>query len=140
MRRVEWDGSLETGHRLVDDQHRELIAVFNELADHAIPGCDEERTSHLLVRLSDYVSTHFSDEEALMRRYSYPDEHAAAHRAQHEDLSSRTRELVLAHRSGETATALRLVSLLQEWLTVHIAETDSEFVGYVRSLQADEAC
>ncbi len=140
MKRVIWNRSLETGHPLVDDQHRELIAIFNELADHTAAGCDEETTSQLLIRLSDYVSTHFSDEEALMRRCSYPAEQAMAHRAQHEDLSVRTRELVLAHRSGETETVLRMAALLREWLTVHIAEADNELADHLRYLRADEAC
>jgi len=139
VKRVEWDGSLETGHQLVDDQHKELIAIFNEIAD-VDPACAGTETDELLVRLSDYVSTHFSAEEELMTRYSYPQEHAEAHREQHEDLSTRTRELVLAHRLGESATVLELVRLLQEWLAIHIQGADREFVGYLSSVRADEAC
>jgi hemerythrin-like metal-binding protein len=137
---VEWDGSLETGHALVDEQHRELIAIFSDIADAGDPGCDPQSVGDLLVRLSDYVSTHFSAEENLMSRFSYPSENVEAHRAQHEELSVRTRELVLAHRRGETATILPLVALLQDWLTVHILGADSEFVDYLRMEQAGEAC
>jgi len=86
------------------------------------------------------VSTHFSAEEELMARYSYPEDCVRTHREQHEDLSTRARELVLAHRLGESASVLPLVALLQEWLTVHILDADREFVTHIREIRTDRAC
>jgi len=127
--RVEWDASLETGHDLVDRQHRELFSIFNEVAE--APGPDSDK-AELLVRLSEYVSTHFSAEEELMARSLYPADRMASHKLEHEELSSRARELVLAHRLGETQSIAPLATLLREWLGVHIDCADRDLVDHVR--------
>lgn len=139
MERVEWDGSLETGHASVDEQHRELFAIFNEIVDATgSSACDGGNIDELLVRLSDYVSTHFSAEEDLMEFYGYPAELRDEHHRQHADLTSRTRELVLAHRTGGSDTVLPLLALLQEWLAGHIMGTDSLLVAHIHQVRDDD--
>jgi hypothetical protein len=72
VKRIEWDGSLRTGNETVDRQHQTLIGIFNEFADACDLECDRVITADVLMRLSDYVSMHFADEESLMVRYDYP--------------------------------------------------------------------
>lgn len=139
MERVTWDGSLETGHDSVDEQHRELISIIDEIACAAHGEAPPETVEALLIRLSDYVSTHFAEEEDLMSRYAYPADMVVAHKRQHSALSERTRQLVLAHRSGEMVNVRPLASLLHEWLTVHISGADKEFVRFVRETRSESA-
>jgi hemerythrin-like metal-binding protein len=133
---MEWDASLVTGHDLVDGQHRSIIALINEFSQLRETDCDRDTVAAVLVRLSDYVSTHFSAEEHLMERYSYPAEQTKAHRVKHLELSGRTRELVLAHRTGEDEHVCELVALLQEWLTEHIMQVDRRLVDHIREARS----
>lgn len=132
---VRWDSNLETGHELVDAQHRELVAIFSEIAGAAEPGCDRAAVESLLIRLSDYVATHFAAEEDLMVAYGYPDIEIAQHRAEHVRLAGRTRDLVLEHRMG-TPTVLALAGLLQEWIVEHISGHDRRLVDHIRATEA----
>lgn len=130
MKRIEWDGSLATGHDLVDDQHKVLLSIFNEYVDSVRSGRDPQTVEATLVRLSDYASTHFAEEEQLMRDVGYPDELIRAHTAEHRRLSERTRELILAYRVGEESSGM-LTTLLREWLADHIGGADRELVRHI---------
>ena len=133
---MEWDENLVTGHRIVDDQHRAIIGLINEFVDVQHAHCEPEQVAAVLVRLSDYVSTHFAEEERLMARYGYSKELTRAHREEHLRLSERTRQLVLAHRTGQDAMVCELVDLMQEWLAEHIMQVDRRLVDHVRAVQS----
>ncbi len=127
-----WDGSLETGHETVDRQHREIIELINEFVALQDADCDSALVAGVLVRLSDYVSTHFAEEERLMERYAYPEGLTSTHKQEHLRLSGQTRDLVLAHRMGESADACELIALMQQWLSEHIMQVDRQLVSHIR--------
>ncbi len=128
---MKWDPTLETGHELVDSQHKELISIFTELSQATRPGSGIGEVEALLIRLSDYVATHFAAEERLMEESGYPTERIAEHEAQHTRLTERTRQLVLEHRLGK-ASAFTLAALLQEWIVEHISGHDRDLVAHIR--------
>lgn len=135
---MQWDASLATGHDLVDDQHRGIIALINEFVELQEADCDRETVAAALVRLSDYVSTHFAEEERLMAFYAYPEDATRHHCAEHVKLSDRTRQLVLAHRVGDDQVVCELVALMREWLTEHIMRVDRRLVDHLRAEQGLE--
>lgn len=136
MQGLQWNADLETGHELVDEQHRAIIGLINEFVDAQHAHCEPEQISAALVRLSDYVSTHFAEEERLMAHYGYAEDLMRVHRGEHLKLSERTRQLVLAHRTGQDDTACELVELMQEWLTEHIMQVDRRLVDHVRAVRS----
>lgn len=134
MPRVEWDPAMETGDSSVDDQHRGLLGLFNDLVSAEESG-DEPRVWEVLQQLSDYVLVHFSAEESLMLQHGYPSELTSAHVGEHRDLTAQTRALVLEYRNAEHASVLPLVEFLQRWLAQHIECSDRCFVDYLRGTQ-----
>ena len=71
-----WSDQFETGHSLVDTQHRMLISYINrleELARNTNPGRVEvELFSRFIEFLETYILTHFNDEEGCMNRFKCP--------------------------------------------------------------------
>jgi hemerythrin len=128
---------METGDALVDEQHRGLVRLFNELLSAEEQG-DDARMPEVLARLSDYVVVHFTAEEALMCLNGYPPEAVEAHVAEHRALTGRTRELILAYRDGRLTTVVPLVDFLAAWLSEHIDGSDRRLVEHVRSIAATE--
>ena len=63
-----FDKSLETGHSLIDSQHKELIAAINNLMEACNQGKGREETKNTIAFLKSYTNKHFGDEEALQRR------------------------------------------------------------------------
>ena len=128
-----WDDTLATGNPTVDEQHKTLLSIFDEIAEATTTGVGNREIGHMLVRLSDYVSLHFAEEEALMASHEYPE--LASHCAEHVKLSEKTRNLVLAHRLG-VESAIPLTMLLREWVFEHIRGVDQRFAQYVQESAA----
>ncbi|HUW64806.1 MAG TPA: bacteriohemerythrin [Spirochaetia bacterium] len=82
---IQWQESLATGIREIDDQHKELFHRVNALLDACSEGRGKGQIPTLLEFLADYVVTHFSTEENYIALHSYPD--AASHKALHAEFT-----------------------------------------------------
>jgi hemerythrin len=84
---LQWSEQFETGHPLLDTQHRMLISYINrleELAQHTAPSHDDvELFLRFVEFLEDYILTHFREEEDCMHRFKCPvhAENQMAHRS-----------------------------------------------------------
>ncbi len=134
MSTIIWDPSLETGDPTIDAQHQELFSLVNQLRDASVEGWAEEGVRDVLVRLSDYVATHFAAEQALMARVRYPVDAVMSHTDEHMKLTQRTTEMAKAYARGEVATVLPLAEFLYEWLGTHIRKTDRALIDHARAL------
>jgi hemerythrin len=74
---AEWSDRLELGIPLIDEQHRRFFDLAASLQNNG----DEVRVMKTLATLSDYIRSHFRDEEILMEAAGYPG--LAAHRLLH---------------------------------------------------------
>jgi hemerythrin-like metal-binding protein len=68
MATMEWKDSYSVGETKMDDQHKGLIVLINQLG-----GEDEIGVREVLEKLQEYVDVHFRDEEALLEKIGYPD-------------------------------------------------------------------
>jgi hemerythrin-like metal-binding protein len=125
-----WSKQLETGDPEVDQQHRALYALVNDLNAGALISGEAGAIDSALERILRYVSTHFATEEALMERYAYPaaEEHIAIHR----DFAQAATGKVTAHLAGETVSLPELAQFMQQWLDTHIDQHDRPLIAHVR--------
>ncbi len=132
---MEWKPEMSVGVPEIDDDHRVLIAVINELAE--IQG-REDRVSELrgcFSHLKSYAEFHFSREEAMMRTAGFPalDGHQAEHRA----FEAKMAELqeTLEGDDGKAAVSAvneKLLSYLKNWLQHHILVIDQAYAPSVQ--------
>lgn len=134
MSNVSWDPSLETGDSIVDGQHQDLMALFNELKRAEEEGQGEVAVGGVLDRLSEYIMVHLEAERRLMTRTGLDPEEMRLHLVEHDHLTSRTREMILQYRAGELNSILPLAAFLREWFYGHIRTWDRALVAHVRSL------
>ena len=84
---LQWSEQFETGHPLVDTQHRMLISYINRLEDLAQNTQPSRMEVELFLRfiefLETYILTHFREEEECMNRFKCPirAENVLAHRS-----------------------------------------------------------
>ena len=129
---MRWTPALETGNVAVDAEHRELIALIDEL-ELADVGADETRVPDALDQLTDYIAIHFQMEEKLMRREEYPAEAIEHHLAEHRELAKRTRGFVDDYSEGSLTSVEPIVGFLYEWFQLHILEVDTLMAEHVRA-------
>jgi len=125
-----WDKSLETGHPLIDRQHRELIALVDGLAKAETES--REEVVRVLDHVVDFTLFHFVAEEELMTRVEYPPALTKEMVDQHREFEAYARLRVLEFRRGEETSVQSLQSFLGEWLKVHEFGLDRQLVGWIR--------
>jgi methyl-accepting chemotaxis protein len=133
-----WDRSLETGHEIIDGQHRQLFAAINNLLDAFRNGKGAEELAKALNFLQNYTIKHFSDEEELQKQYGYPD--YPNHHKLHEGLTAVVKELNRKLSvQGISETLIREVhQKVGVWLVTHIKAQDTKLAAYIRSKTAEE--
>lgn len=125
-----WDRRYATGVQEIDDQHKKLMGLMNELHDAMRSGKGKEVSRSILSELMDYSIYHFRTEEKMMRERSYPE--MELHIKQHSDFMIRVEDLSRRLSSGEYMMALEINEFLKEWLSGHILSVDKEMGKYIR--------
>ncbi len=130
MALVQWQAELSVGVEILDQDHRNLFSMLNELYDAVQSGIELAVLTSLLDRLAQYTQDHFQREEALMKACGYPD--IAAHCDEHEQLAVKVSELQrrLAGSSLEFLS-LELLVLFKTWLASHIRVSDFQYKPYL---------
>ena len=86
-----WTPSLAVGFGRIDDQHKELFSRYNSLIAACREGKGKEAIISMLDFMTEYVTTHFAEEERYMMRYRYPDQ--VTHRKQHQEMFAQIDEV-----------------------------------------------
>lgn len=124
MDMIPWSPLFETGHSTIDQQHKTLFQLTNDLA-HAIrtpERCSE--LSHLVDRLRAYASDQFSKEELLIRGSRLSKRQQTKHAYAHRSFIDKMDELAKAPKLSNADTADALLRFLLTWLATHILTLD----------------
>ena len=128
----EWDPSLETGNKIIDAQHKSMIAALNNLIsayDHGKAPLEIQKTIDFLV---EYIIKHFSDEEKLQEEHGYPDiiEHINGHIDLMNKVAALTKNLDNEGYSNEFVE--HTIRFMTEWITQHIKGDDFKLAAYIK--------
>ena len=120
---IKWNDGLNLGVKIVDDEHKELLRIINNLSD-AINNDKTKDTIHdIFSALEKYALVHFENEEALLKKCNYP--FLQEHHNKHNEFTLKVPELkAKLFTSGDEATAKEVVNFLIDWLFNHIIEED----------------
>jgi hemerythrin-like metal-binding protein len=132
---IDWPGTLATGHRVIDDEHRFLVGITNNLAEALEVGDGAGSVRQVLCDLLDYATEHFSHEELLMDRHCYPG--ADGHKLEHSALLDTISRMLLDFEKGRPISTA-LMGLLQHWLTDHIGRIDKALALYLLATASSE--
>ena len=122
-----WQDNLNTGIQVIDDQHRRIVEMINQL--HAAQtGGSQLVVAEVIDELVDYTMSHFAFEEELMEEAGYP--FCAAHKRVHEVFGKRVSEYRMRFQSGEDVTD-ELRNMLSRWLFNHIRGDDNAYAEHV---------
>lgn len=129
-----WTDSLSIGVTEIDDQHKELFKRIDAFNAALHTEKSKEETLKVLDFLSQYVVTHFRNEEAIQRRYNYP--RYAEHHQIHEDFIKTVGEITEdIRKGGVTNIASSVVAMtLANWLVNHISIQDKALGKHIASL------
>lgn len=129
---LHWSEEFSVGNPLLDNEHRDIAAMLNELYRHQRLGNGHALDCRrLLTRLHDTMHTHCANEEAVLARHRCPrqDDHHAEHTAILAELAGLERTLPAM---DAVAAEQALASMVRRIVLNHILVTDMRDQDYLR--------
>ncbi len=118
VQQLVWRRDFATGITSIDDQHREILRLFNLVLTN--PDAATYQTQY--ANLGRLMAEHFQHEEALMLKYGVPN--LAAHQAYHQRLKA---DYLAFHPTTIDEAALGLIrGKIYRWIIDHIINDDMD--------------
>jgi hemerythrin len=127
---VTWDNSFSVGFDPMDDQHKVLVDMINELFRACEQGVIEADMAFLQIikKALDYAENHFTDEEELLREANYP--YLGEQEEQHKNFVVEVQKSIEEFEAGNIEPDY-LARFLKDWLLNHIAVFDKRYSSYL---------
>jgi hemerythrin len=124
---VTWSATYSVGIKLIDDQHRELFNLVNDMCNHV--NNDDEKAERayfqsVIKQVVGYVKIHFATEEAIMKRTRF--QGYAAHKKIHDSFILSVVDIIKKFDEGKRVPLITLTNLIKDWILTHIAIMDKQ--------------
>ncbi|SMF36791.1 PAS domain S-box-containing protein/diguanylate cyclase (GGDEF) domain-containing protein/hemerythrin-like metal-binding domain protein [Desulfovibrio gilichinskyi] len=124
-----WKKEYESGNSTIDNQHRKLFILANDLLSVIITGGPDEEVSAISRELITHTVKHFHDEDIIFRKTKFPlaDEHSRIHNSLVEDM----RKLVVNFQNANASTGELFDFLAGKVVAEHMLTEDKKFFPYL---------
>ena len=131
---VVWDNSFSVGFDPIDDQHKVLVGMTNEMFQACEQGVIAADMAFLQIiqKALDYAETHFADEEEYLSEANYP--YLDEQKEQHEAFVAEVQKSIEEFEAGNIEP-IYLARFLKKWLLNHIAVFDKKYAPYITKLR-----
>lgn len=124
-----WDESLSVGIGTIDEHHRYLFDLINDLHDVVINKLGTREVARLVKALDAYAKVHFRAEEQMMTHYGYEGFNRQQH--QHHAFEAKIREFYEELHTNPLVAQFDVLSYLRDWLVKHILVEDAQLRSLV---------
>lgn len=135
---IRWDPSYSVGLSEIDEQHKKLFDIINELTLALKRGEGHAVVESVFARLADYTDYHFRSEESIMDSYDYPE--LPEHKVMHEEFKRDLVDLILRWRQSKSMVNVATYNALRDWILNHVTShdqnSDQAFGRYLRAKQS----
>jgi len=131
---VEWTDKLACGIKIIDDQHKGLVNLVNEMFDHVSGNYVQEHDyfNRVIQEAVKYVRTHFATEEKILIATKFAG--YAEHKKEHENFIRTIVDNIKEYESGNRYTLSTFTRFLKDWILSHIAFMDKQYFEYFRKI------
>ncbi|MGO9379278.1 MAG: bacteriohemerythrin [Dissulfurispiraceae bacterium] len=127
---IEWDGSLSVGVTELDDQHKKLIGIINQLNEAMKVGKGKDVMGKTIASLIEYTKYHFGAEEKILQANAYPS--LIIHKKAHESLTGQVVDLQKNFGAGSLIISIEVMNFLKDWISKHIMSTDKQYSPFLK--------
>ncbi|WP_322797735.1 hemerythrin family protein [Thermoflexus sp.] len=138
MRRIiELTEDLLTGIPEMDEQHRKLVDLLNEVYELSAQGKREEAREKLISGIISYVHFHFDAEEEFMSRVGFPE--CELHKQIHANFRKQMLAWAEEAKEGDEQALRGIAAMIWAWFLRHIGVRDRAYGEYCRGRCTAEA-
>ena len=129
---IAWSDKLSCGVKIIDEQHKVLVALVNEMFNHVTGHTVQEREyfNKVIHEIVSYIKTHFATEERILRATKFSG--YADHKKEHETFVHDIIKNVRDYEDGKRFTLSVFTRFLRDWILSHIALIDKQYFEYFK--------
>jgi len=125
-----WDEKYSVGNREIDEQHKTLFKLVNDIDDAISKGREKKIVNSSVETLIEYTIIHFSDEEKLFLNSEYPKKEE--HKTEHMELKENVDRISTDLKQGMEIDMVDVLNFLKRWLIKHIMDSDRGYMDFIR--------
>ena len=131
---ITWTAKLSCGIKLIDDQHKGLVDLVNEMFNHATGNAAYERDyfNKVIHEVVKYVKNHFATEEKIMLAAKFSG--YINHKKEHDNFILTIIENIRDYEAGKRFTLSTFTRFLKDWILSHIALIDKQYFEYFKRI------
>ncbi|KJU87567.1 hemerythrin-like metal-binding protein [Candidatus Magnetobacterium bavaricum] len=129
MQFIDWNSKLSVGFSEIDNQHKRLVEIINELYSAMKDGKGSLIMGKVLGELIAYTKDHFAYEEKLMVQHKYNDNNK--HKTEHDKLTKQVLDLQKQFTDGKMVVTVEVMNFLKKWLNDHILDKDKQLATFL---------
>lgn len=130
MAYFEWANDMVIDNGPIDEDHRKLVDLVNELHTATSQGRGQEVVDKLLTQLIADTEEHLREEERVMEQAKFTN--LERHKQRHTHFVNKLHELRQKQQQGSVTVASQLSSVLRDWLSLHIRRNDKELRQFLQ--------
>jgi hemerythrin len=133
---ITWSNTFSFGIKPIDDQHKEMVDLVNDMFHHASGNEEQEYEyfSKVIQKAVRYIKVHFATEEKIMRLIRFPG--YAEHKRCHDCFILDVLENIRHFETDKHYTLFSFTKFLKEWVLSHIGIMDKQYHLYIKQMIA----
>ncbi len=130
MTKIKWSEDCSVGVPSIDEQHKQLVSLTNELFQAIIKDQGQDVALDVLNQVAEFAKYHIDHEESLLQKYDYPRHRLQPHIAEHRKLIHGVDKLI--RESSTDHLDLKIYDFLRTWTTEHFNLLDKDFATFLQ--------
>ncbi len=126
---MNWTPDLSVNIDEIDNQHKKLIGMINELSEAMKARKGAEVMGKIIAGLTNYTKEHFATEEKLFDKFGYPE--TAKHKQEHTKFVNEINKFKQDFEAGKLSVSIDVLKFLSSWLMNHIKGTDQKYSKFL---------
>jgi hemerythrin len=122
---LEWSSELSVNIKEIDEQHRYLVKMINDLHEAMMRKQGRQVMGDILAEMTTYAVKHFATEEKYMRLYRYPE--MELHQLEHRKFVETVSKFKADFDANRLGLSIDVMNFLSNWLKDHIMTKDKRF-------------
>jgi len=129
---ITWSNRLMCGIKLIDDQHKGLVDLVNEMFLHVTGNEEQEREyfTKITQEAVNYAKIHFATEEGIMRATNFTG--YAQHKKEHDRFVLSIIENINEYDTVKRHYLMTFTRFLRDWVLSHIALMDVQYFEHLK--------
>lgn len=123
---IEWSKKYSVEVQKIDEQHKKLIEMINDLFAAFKKGKARLILREILDKMMKYADYHFKTEEELLKQCNYAEREE--HIKQHEAFSKKVNTFYNDYKNGKISVTYDVINFLRDWILHHIKGSDKKYM------------